>query len=46
MYKCQYKNDQKVENKNVQSRLACYCIHGGVIHERSIKDSAQNSQIE
>ena len=35
-----------MENKNVQSRLACYCIHGGVIHERSIKDSAQNSQID
>ena len=34
-----------MENKNVQSRSACYCIHGGVIHERSIKDSAQNSQL-
>jgi len=35
-----------MENKNVQSKSSCYRIHGGVIHERSIKDSAQNPQIE
>lgn len=34
-----------MENKNVQSQSSCYRIHGGVIHERSIKDSAKNPQM-
>lgn len=35
-----------MENKNVQSKTLCYRIHGGVIHGRSIKDTAQDYQIE
>ena len=35
-----------MENKGVQSESLCYCFHGGVIHERSIKDAAKNSKVE
>jgi hypothetical protein len=32
-----------MENKSVQFKLMCYRFYGGEFHERSAKDSAENS---